>query len=74
MEMLTLLIENNITGDVLVHLNQQDLGEIGISSVGHRLRILKSIYNLIISEDLDIGTDHYVPQSKLITLSMLISR
>lgn len=56
-------IENNITGDVLVHLNQTDLSEIGVSSVGHRLRILKAIYNIIIAQDLNIDSDHYVPPS-----------
>ncbi|KAF5110599.1 hypothetical protein DV495_003919 [Geotrichum candidum] len=52
--------DNNITGDVLVYLNQRDLGEIGIHSVGHRLRILKAIYTIIKSQNLDIK-DHYVP-------------
>lgn len=54
--------EHNITGDVLVYLNQRDLGEIGIYSVGHRLRILKAIYAIIKDQDLDIK-DHYVPPS-----------
>lgn len=54
--------EHNITGDVLVYLNHRDLGEIGIYSVGHRLRILKAIYTIIKDQDLDIK-DHYVPPS-----------
>lgn len=48
---------------MLVYLNQRDLGEIGIHSVGHRLRILKAIYTIIKSQNLDIK-DHYVPPSK----------
>lgn len=62
-----MLIENNISGDILVHLNQTDLGDIGVTSVGHRLRILKSIYNIIISQEIEIGPDHYIPQSMFIS-------
>ena len=62
-----MLIENNISGDILVHLNQTDLGDIGVTSVGHRLRILKSIYNIIISQEIEIGPDHYIPQSMCIS-------
>lgn len=58
------LLDNNITGEVLVHLDQSDLSEIGVSSVGHRLRILKSIYNIVISQDILLGPDSYIPPSK----------
>lgn len=61
---LTMELENNITGSVLVHLTQEDLGEIGVASVGHRLMILKNIYGIIVAQDLEIGPDHYVPPSK----------
>lgn len=54
-------IDNGITGDVLIHLDQADLGEIGVRSVGHRLRILKAIYEIIIRQDIPMDGDHYIP-------------
>lgn len=62
-------IENNITGDVLVHLDHDDISDIGVAKIGHRVLILKSIYQL---KDKEGGTyDHegegdstgYVPPS-----------
>lgn len=54
-------IDNSVTGDVLIHLDQADLGEIGVRSVGHRLRILKAIYEIIIRQDIPMDGDHYIP-------------
>ncbi|KAG5357237.1 Protein STE50 [Yarrowia sp. C11] len=39
-------IDNNITGDVLVHLDHDDMSDIGVAKVGHRVRLLKSIYQM----------------------------
>src|ERR1700710_2169560 len=33
----------------------------GVTSVGHRLTILKSVYDIKIKQDIPIETDHYVP-------------
>ena len=46
---------------MLVYLDQTDLGDIGVQSVGHRLRILKAIYELIVSQDLKIDGEYYIP-------------
>lgn len=54
-------IDNSVTGDVLIHLDHADLGEIGVRSVGHRLRILKAIYEIIIRQDIPMDGDHYIP-------------
>ncbi|EPS35291.1 hypothetical protein H072_11360 [Dactylellina haptotyla CBS 200.50] len=56
-----LWIENEITGDALVHLIHEDLEEMGIRSVGHRLRILKSVYNIKIAQKIPIEPDNFVP-------------
>lgn len=45
----------------MIHLSQSDLREIGVMSVGHRLRILKSIYNLTEVQEIQIGPDRYIP-------------
>ena len=36
----------------------------GIASVGHRLTILKSVYDVKKAQDIAIENDHYVPLSK----------
>lgn len=36
----------------------------GIGSVGHRLTILKSVYEIKIKQDVRIESDHYVPLCK----------
>lgn len=38
---------HNVSGDVLAYLTHPDLEEIGVSSVGHRIRIIKSIRRLL---------------------------
>jgi protein STE50 len=36
----------------------------GIASVGHRLTILKNVYDLKVNQDIPIEPDDYVPPSK----------
>jgi hypothetical protein len=57
--------ENNISGDVLVYLDHSDLSDIGVQSVGHRLRILKATYQLIVHDDIKLDGDYYVPPTAL---------
>lgn len=57
--------ENNIVGEALVYLSHSELSEIGVRSVGHRLKILKAIYQLIISQNLKLDSDYYIPPSVL---------
>lgn len=33
----------------------------GVTSVGHRLTILKSVYDIKIKQDIPLESDHYVP-------------
>lgn len=37
----------------------------GINSVGHRLTILKSVYDVKMAQDIPIEDDHYMPLSTL---------
>jgi hypothetical protein len=57
-------LENEIVGEALVALQHEDLKEMGIPSVGHRLTILKSVYDIKIKQDIPIDSDHYVPLCK----------
>lgn len=42
-----------------------DLKEMGITSIGHRLTILKSVYDLKLKQHLPIEPDDYVPLCEL---------
>ncbi|KAH6893348.1 hypothetical protein B0T10DRAFT_271416 [Thelonectria olida] len=56
-------IENEIVGEALVALLHDDLKSMGISSVGHRLTILKSVYDVKKAQDVAFESDHYLPLS-----------
>ncbi|KAK2748168.1 Adaptor for signal transduction [Myotisia sp. PD_48] len=56
-------LENEIVGEALIALKHDELKEMGISSVGHRLTILKSVYELKVKQGLPIDPDHYIPLS-----------
>jgi hypothetical protein len=53
--------EHNLTGDVLCIMGPEDLKEIGITTVGQRLAILKAIYLMKLAYNLAIEPDHYIP-------------
>lgn len=53
--------ENEIVGEALVALRQDELKEMGITSMGHRLTILKGIYDMKVQQDIAIESDHYIP-------------
>ena len=54
-------VENEIAGDVLVHLDHDALKDLDVTSVGHRLYLLKQIYNLKIAHGIKFEKDDYVP-------------
>ncbi|KAF8465320.1 hypothetical protein BDZ91DRAFT_697332 [Kalaharituber pfeilii] len=56
-------LENAVRGDTLVHFNHEELRDMGISSVGHRIIILKNVYHLKIVHNVPIEPEHYVPVS-----------
>lgn len=53
--------ENDIDGEALIRLNHDELRELGISSVGHRLSILKYVYNVKVAHDVPMDPDDYIP-------------
>jgi protein STE50 len=60
-------LDNNIIGEALIFLDHETLREMGISSLGHRYTILKSVYAVKIRQDIPIESDHFVPTSKYCT-------
>ena len=54
-------VDESITGDALVALLHSDLKEMGISSIGHRLTILKGVYDVKIKQNVGVEPEHYIP-------------
>ncbi|OXB38574.1 hypothetical protein LQV05_002572 [Cryptococcus neoformans] len=53
--------EHGIAGDVLVALDHETLQDMGMSSIGHRLRLLRAVYELKMEQGLEIGEDEWRP-------------
>lgn len=53
--------ENEIAGETLIALRHDELKEMGVLSVGHRLTILKGVYETKVKQDIPFEADHYVP-------------
>jgi hypothetical protein len=53
--------ENGIVGEALIALKHEELKEMGINSVGHRLTILKTVYEIKVKQDVPLDADHYIP-------------
>lgn len=53
--------ENEIVGEALIALRHEELKEMAIISVGHRLTILKGVYDVKVKQDIPIDSDHWIP-------------
>ncbi|KAL8794980.1 MAG: hypothetical protein Q9182_007577, partial [Xanthomendoza sp. 2 TL-2023] len=56
-------IENEIIGEALIALKHEELKEMNILSVGHRLTILKGVYDVKVQQEIPVELDHYIPPS-----------
>lgn len=55
----------------MIALKHDELKEMGITSVGHRLTILKNVYDTKVKQGVPIDSEHYLPlcMSLLLQLS-----
>jgi SAM domain (Sterile alpha motif) len=60
--------EHGIVGEALIALKHDELKEMGIASVGHRLTILKQVYEMKAKQDIAIEPDDYIPLCKRLPL------
>ena len=58
--------ENEIVGEALIALRHEELKEMAITSVGHRLTILKGVYDVKMKQDIPIDSDHWIPPCRLL--------
>ena len=70
---MTFETDNEIVGEALVALKHDELKEMGIASVGHRLTILKSVYETKVKQDVPVDPDHYIPLCKCYLPSLWVS-
>lgn len=61
-------LAEGINGEVLIQLQQSNLKDMGITSVGHRLTILKAVYNIKLQHNVAIEEDDYVPLCEYLSL------
>lgn len=54
-------VDEAITGLALVEMQHHDFKEMGITSVGHRLSLLRGVYDIKIKQNIPLDPDHYVP-------------
>ncbi len=58
------ITDEAITGEALIALQHSDLKEMGMNSVGHRLKVLKAVYEAKVKQNIPIEPDHYIPLCK----------
>ena len=63
--MCDLRVENEIVGEALVALRHEELKEMAVMSVGHRLTILKGVYDIKVKQEIPFNPDHYIPPCML---------
>lgn len=54
-------VDEAITGLALVEMQHHDFKEMGIMSVGHRLSLLRGVYDIKVKQNVPMDPDHYVP-------------
>lgn len=57
-------VEHGITGDVLSVMDHMALTDLGITSLGHRLNLLRAVWELKRVQGLEIGEDEWSPQGE----------
>ena len=67
------LREHGITGEILVHVDHEGLKDVGIQSVGQRLSVLKTVYELKLRDDVPIEEGHWRPPSEDVDAILLDS-
>lgn len=58
---LTEAADHGITGDVLVRLDHELLKDIGVTSLGKRLKVLKAVYQMKIVEEIPMEEGDWIP-------------
>ncbi|RKP14650.1 sterile alpha motif/pointed domain-containing protein, partial [Piptocephalis cylindrospora] len=52
-------VDQRVTGDVLVHLAYDTLQDLHVESVGHRISLLKAIYDLKCAHHVEVDSEEF---------------
>jgi hypothetical protein len=63
--------DHDISGDVLVRLNDDLLKDLGLLKVGLRIQVLKAIYHLKCQHGVPIASDEFIPWGTIIKLFII---
>lgn len=61
--------EHGITGDVLCALDNETLVDLGMTSLGHRLNVLRNVYEIKKEQGVEMGEDDWRPQGECRSIS-----
>jgi hypothetical protein len=64
-QLMLMLADQGITGDVLAVMDHATLVDIGMTSVGHRLNVLRGVWELKKEQGIEFGEDDWRPQGEL---------
>lgn len=62
--MQVLMTEHGITGEVLCALDMETLMDLGVTSLGHRLSVLRAVFELKKEQGVEIGEDDWRPSEE----------
>ncbi|CAK9782107.1 hypothetical protein CC85DRAFT_308208 [Cutaneotrichosporon oleaginosum] len=61
----SVIYEHGITGEVLCALDNETLVDLGMMSLGHRLNVLRAVFELKKEQGVEIGEDDWRPQEEV---------
>ncbi|BEJ02626.1 hypothetical protein CcaverHIS631_0704210 [Cutaneotrichosporon cavernicola] len=64
------IYEHGITGEVLCALDNETLVDLGMTSLGHRLNVLRAVFELKKEQGVEIGEDDWRPQEEVVFEAM----
>lgn len=65
-------VDESVNGEALAEMQNQDFKEMGITSIGHRLTLLKAVYEVKVKQNIPLDNEHYVPLCTSIVINPLL--
>ncbi|KAF2233396.1 RA-domain-containing protein [Viridothelium virens] len=57
------IVEEGVNGEALIALHHAELKEMGMASVGHRLKVLRNVYEIKVKQNIPLDPEDFVPPS-----------
>lgn len=69
-----LTAEHGITGEVLCALDMETLMDLGVTSLGHRLSVLRAVFELKKEQGVEIGEDDWRPSGGVVSCVLTVQK